>query len=492
MRIIRAAWGRSLARFRDDEAGFTLVEVTVAITVIFASLVALAYTATIGFSYEDLARQKQTATGIANQMMEQVRGLAWDKITTGHVGTDLGATRSDLTVTNPDSGYLVTGCSGDSAGVYRLFSCAAGSQIGSGEKVVASALSCAPGSPDCVSPLVRHAGQITQNNIVYTWRVYDSNNCPTGTTTGCTAATPYRVTVVVTWTGGKPSPNKIVQVQSLFWSPSGCRSTATHPFAAPCQPFFLGSGRAEEEWWARRRERMGGGAAAPTGRPEQALHLHDLVRRWFPTGPGHDDRDQIRRRCGAASGGARWTVVRVVDAPGVHDVVLGDLPGMPDQWGDAVGRSGGAREGRRDDLLPGPYLGTGRAGEQPVDPRGVAGAPGHEVPGIGVRHGEVGSRGAEIGAHVGGRDLVPGQTPDLFHHLIGDPRRGLLLASQVLVREPDGRGVRQRDQRGEHHGDGHGDLDQREARLIVTEARQIPTTERADNLHLSGVSECRV
>ena len=246
MRIIRAAWGRSLARFRDDEAGFTLVEVTVAITVIFASLVALAYTATIGFSYEDLARQKQTATGIANQMMEQVRGLAWDKITTGHVGTDLGATRSDLTVTNPDSGYLVTGCSGDSAGVYRLFSCAAGSQIGSGEKVVASALSCAAGSPDCVSPLVRHAGQITQNNIVYTWRVYDSNNCPTGTTTGCTAATPYRVTVVVTWTGGKPSPNKIVQVQSLFWSPSGCRSTATHPFAAPCQPFFFGASTAHQ------------------------------------------------------------------------------------------------------------------------------------------------------------------------------------------------------------------------------------------------------
>src|SRR6266540_913396 len=319
MKLIRTAWGRNLARLRDDEAGFTLVEVTVAITVIFASLVALAYTATIGFSYEDLARQKQTATGIANQMMEQVRGLAWDKITTAHVGADLGATRSDLTVTNPDSGYLVTGCSGDSAGVYRLFSCAAGSQIGSGEKVVASALSCAAGSPDCVSPLVRHAGEITQNNIVYTWRVYDSNNCPTGTTTGCTAATPYRVTVVVTWTGGKPSPNKIVQVQSLFWSPSGCRSTATHPFAAPCQPFFFGASTAHQSTVdiSGSVERAAGATLPGPG------ELHPV--RGAPRGRGRDphggwdDRHHLGRRY--RSGHDR------------HHVVADSMPGRRDLLG---------------------------------------------------------------------------------------------------------------------------------------------------------------
>jgi len=238
---LHAGVRRAMSSLSRDEAGFTLMETIIAITVIFGSLLALAYTATIGFKYEDLARQKQTATGIANQMMEQVRGLAWDKITAGHLGTDLGATRSGLTVTQPDNGYLVTGCVGDAAGVYRLLSCAAGSQPGSGEKLVASAVACPAGTPDCVSPLVRHAGQITQNNIVYTWRVYDTNSCPTSGTSGCTGVSPYRVTVVVTWTGGGAAPNKIVQTQSLFWSPSGCRSTATHPFAAPCQPFFFGS-----------------------------------------------------------------------------------------------------------------------------------------------------------------------------------------------------------------------------------------------------------
>jgi hypothetical protein len=54
---------------------------------------------------------------------------------------------------------------------------------------------------------------------------------------------PYRVTVIVTWTGGAVNaPNKLVRVQSLFWSPAGCRNTDTHPFAAPCQPFFYGTG----------------------------------------------------------------------------------------------------------------------------------------------------------------------------------------------------------------------------------------------------------
>jgi len=231
-RLPRRLAVRLRARLHPDERGFTLLEAVIAITVIFSALVALAYTATIGFGYESLARQKQTATGIADQIMEQVRGLAWDRVVSGHLSTDLSG----------DSN-LVTGCAGDAAGVYRFLSCTAGATPGSGEQVVALAQSCpvvSPPNPDCVYPLVRHIGQITQNNIVYTWRTYDTNNCPTSTTPGCTVATPYRMTVIVTWTGGRAAPNKIVQVQSLFWSPSGCRSTTTHPFAAPCQPFFYG------------------------------------------------------------------------------------------------------------------------------------------------------------------------------------------------------------------------------------------------------------
>ena len=149
----------------------------------------------------------------------------------------------------------MTGCAGDAVGTYRLFSCSAvASQPGSGEKVVkqssTACTSLTAGYPKCVYPLVLHSGTIVQNNITYTWRAYDTNSCPTTTSTGCptvtvgglttTTTSPYRMTIRVTWVGGKAGPNKFVQVQSLFWSPAGCRSTATHPFAAPCQPFFLG------------------------------------------------------------------------------------------------------------------------------------------------------------------------------------------------------------------------------------------------------------
>src|SRR6266566_4524081 len=102
MKAIGELWRTGPARLNSDERGFTLVEVVFAITVMFVALMVLAYTATTGFSYEDLARQKQTATGIADQIMEQTRGLAWDKITAGHVSGDLAGDAN-----------LVTGCAGD-------------------------------------------------------------------------------------------------------------------------------------------------------------------------------------------------------------------------------------------------------------------------------------------------------------------------------------------------------------------------------------------
>ena len=48
------------------------------------------------------------------------------------------------------------------------------------------------------------------------------------------------MTVIIQWANGAISnaPNNSVRLQSLFWSPNGCVNPNTHPFAAPCQPFF--------------------------------------------------------------------------------------------------------------------------------------------------------------------------------------------------------------------------------------------------------------
>lgn len=206
----RGALSTARARLRSDERGFSLIEVMVAITVIFGALTALAYTATIGFDHIGYARERQQGTGLANQLMEEVRGLAYERIQQGLLTTDVAA--------DPRA---VTGCSGDAAGVYRYETCA-------GEKIVhSSGLSPA-------SPLVPNNGTISSGfPTPYQYRVYVTNDDP--------GVDPYRVTVVVSWASRRFSTTaNEVQTQTLIFSPSGCVSTTTHPFQAPCQPFFFG------------------------------------------------------------------------------------------------------------------------------------------------------------------------------------------------------------------------------------------------------------
>ena len=215
----RSMAARLRARMNDDERGFTMLETVIAIGIITSALVSLAYTATNGFRYIAFAREKQAADQIANQVMEQVRGLAYSKIKQG--------LKTESLSTDP----YVQSCSGS----YKLR--LPGTASCAGEKIVSTS------GLSNVSPLVPNNGTIGSAQgypVTYTWRVYISNNCP-AVAGSCTASTPYRATVYVSWDSPNVSgPAEYVQIQSYFWSPTGCVSSSTHPFAAPCQGFFYG------------------------------------------------------------------------------------------------------------------------------------------------------------------------------------------------------------------------------------------------------------
>ena len=208
---------------RDD--GFSLVETVVAIGTIFVSLTALAYTAVAGFGYISLARERQAANQIANQLMEEVRGLSFAKI---QQGIPLSAITGDPTI---------KACTESGTTIYRFLSCLptpAGSPPGAGDKVTYTDLNCAVTNSPCAAPLSPSTGTYPRSlgyPVTYSYHTYVTNDDP--------AKNPFCVTVVVSWTGGRISGvARYVQSQSLFWSPTGCTSAGTHPFSAPCQPFY--------------------------------------------------------------------------------------------------------------------------------------------------------------------------------------------------------------------------------------------------------------
>jgi hypothetical protein len=203
---------RRLRALAHDERGFTILETVIAITVMFASLVALAYTATVGFKSIAYARERVTFNGVADQIMEEIRGQAYSKIQTG------------LLTSNLTGDARIINCGGSPI-VYRFESCS------TGEKIVSSAVS----PPRRGSTPFRHRGRCLdlQQRRVHVEHLHHEQRSRDPAVSGH---------------GGRPVgkrryPNKansLVRVQSLFASPAGCVNPSHHPFGAPCQPFFYG------------------------------------------------------------------------------------------------------------------------------------------------------------------------------------------------------------------------------------------------------------
>ena len=153
-------------------AGFTMVEVIVAIGIIGAAMLTVLMAASSGVVFQGMARQRQTATGIANQVMEQLRALPLADLQVGIDNTH-GALTNDPNVKL---------CKGKGSGkkgsttAYRLFSCTSTSDVGSAEALVyfdCSKLKTGETCPSANAPLGSgNGGTVTADGVPYTWHAY--------------------------------------------------------------------------------------------------------------------------------------------------------------------------------------------------------------------------------------------------------------------------------------------------------------------------------
>lgn len=200
----------------DDEAGFSLIELIIAMSIISVVMISLSYSVAQSMKVYSYSEQRQTAAALAGQVLEEVRALPFAVVAAGMSTSDIAAVQSSSA---PDSDI-----SGSSA-PYTFEP--------NGEQIVSGSTSSNPPAP--LYPY--RTGPQVVNGTSYVTATYVTQ--PTSLTcAGC-----YRATVVVSWYATQESSSGADQVslETLLSSPdTGCISSNTHPFAAPCQPFFYG------------------------------------------------------------------------------------------------------------------------------------------------------------------------------------------------------------------------------------------------------------
>src|SRR6266571_1995735 len=82
MRVLSTATA-SVRRGLRSQGGFGMIELMIAGGIILVAVLSISISVLVGFSDIALARQRQSANGLADQTMEQVRGLPLDTLARG-------------------------------------------------------------------------------------------------------------------------------------------------------------------------------------------------------------------------------------------------------------------------------------------------------------------------------------------------------------------------------------------------------------------------
>ncbi len=200
-----STWRSGVCRApRRGDDGFTLVEVVIAMVIVFVVMSAMLtlYVGSLGTTVA--AKQRQAASAVATQNLERLRALPYDVIRAGLNSGDLAG---DANVSGSSPRRLVLN--------------------GISEQLVLS-------STQTQQPLYPHRRVETVDGVAYTVAVY--------VTQGSTTNPSYQLTSVVSWAqAASGTPRQIVQ-RSTAYSAEGCLSLSNRPFSGPCQAGFSAVG----------------------------------------------------------------------------------------------------------------------------------------------------------------------------------------------------------------------------------------------------------
>lgn len=220
------------------ETGFTLVEVMVAMFITTIVMTALIYAVVSSLATIQQAKQRQTATGLATQQLERMRAQTYDSVTQPNMASPCNTIAVDYTTT--------TGSVTTFAPPTRLVPGPVSEQL-----VV-----------NCVS------GKTTDQvvgNVTYHVETYVTKAPLAGT------SQPFNLTSIVKWTSSVSKGQRELVQRTTTFSSAGCLSTATSPFAAPCQAYYT----------VRAGEALSGLTVSSTAGPDQLIEGLDAKQLQF-------------------------------------------------------------------------------------------------------------------------------------------------------------------------------------------------------------------
>ena len=194
---------QSLQRRAHGEGGFTLIEVIVAMVITVMVMTSLSYVVISSLKTIQQAKQRETATALATQELERLRALPYDTVTKTDTAASLKAgllyatTVAGVTTFSPPSS-LVPGVS----------------------------------EPLVINTVSSQWKDVQVDQVTYRVHTYVTRATPTAS-----GSQPFNLTTIVQWTSSVWPAGRTSIERSTTFSPAGCLSTATSPFAAPCQAY---------------------------------------------------------------------------------------------------------------------------------------------------------------------------------------------------------------------------------------------------------------